>query len=294
MKRFVFSIDIEDWFQVENFKEKILYEEWNKKEIRVVTSTKLVLDILRKNGIKATFFVLAWIAEKRPELVKMIVENGHEIASHGYGHELLHKMSTKEIREDFKKSVDILAPLSKNKIVGYRAPSFSIMDSASDILKEMGFIYDASFNRFQFNKRYGEISIREEIDKPTCYASNLTFLKNGLIEFPVSISNLFFMNWPLGGGYFRLSPTWFLKKQLSDIFENSDIANIYLHPWEFDSGQPRIKSLRKGFYYRHYYGLNNTAEKLQKFIELVRKNQHIEIKTFGEVIADYYSESMES
>lgn len=290
MKKFVFSIDVEDWFQVENLREKILRSGWDKKEMRIVRNTNTVLDILNRKGIRATFFVLAWIAEKRPELVKMIAENGHEVASHGYGHELLHKMSDEEMRDDIKKSLDILGPLSENKIVGYRAPSFSITNKTADLLKKMGFIYEASFNKFQYNKRYGKINIREEIRKADLQSVNCTFLENGLVEFPVSVNTYFTIYWPLGGGYFRLSPMYFLKKQLNDIFKNSDIANIYLHPWEFDSQQPRVKGLRKNYRFRHYYGLNKTARKLAKFIEHVKSNPHIEIKTFGEIAATCWNE----
>ena len=371
-KHFVFSIDIEDWFQVENLKEVISPDEWDSKELRVEQNTEKVLDILDRHEVQATFFVLGWIAERCPDLVKKIAAHGHEIASHGYGHELLHKMSREEIREDFEKALEIIQPLAENTITGYRSPSFSITDTAADVLKELGFKYDASFNKFQFNERYGAVSFADETamaaslprsdadtsgkgqesgdksdgdpkgselgdksdgvdgsgfivegrdDQPTTNNQPKTKnqkpttahvrLANGLIEFPVTVNTYFGIHWPLGGGYFRLSPMWFLRKQLSDSLRSAQsmadgsgfmaekqnsatnnqqpttnnykptTINLYLHPWEFDPDQPRVSGLSFKNRFRHYYGLKHTSGKFEKFVEMVKSRETIEITTFG-------------
>ncbi len=283
MKYFVLSVDIEDWFQVENLKGQIHYNAWPGKESRIAESTRIVLDILKRRDIKATFFILGWIAERKPELVKEIACRGHEIASHGYKHELLHKIDDSAVESDIRKSAEILNPLSKNKVIGYRAPSFSITKAASRALKAMNFVYDASLNDFQFNRRYGKIGTYNRVSKVDGSDVRFTVLENDLVEFPISVNTYLTIYWPLGGGYFRLSPMWFIRKQLHDIFKESDIVSIYLHPWEFDPGQPRLKSLSANYFFRHYYGLDRTADKIDNLIGLVKNSPDVTIKTFGEM-----------
>jgi polysaccharide deacetylase family protein (PEP-CTERM system associated) len=284
MKKFVFSIDVEDWFQVENLKGIVEYDDWHVEELRISESTEIVLDILRTYNVKATFFILGWIAERRPDLVIHIANQGHEIASHGYKHELLHTMDENSIEADIRRSLEILQPLSRNKVIGYRAPSFSITKAAANVLKRMNFEYDASLNDFQFNRRYGKLTT---FNKESGMDSNIvkySVLDNGLIEFPISVNTYFNIYWPLGGGYCRLSPMWFLKKQLNDVIRKGDIVSIYLHPWEFDPGQPRLKKLGMNYYFRHYYGLDKTAEKVEKLIKITKESPDVELKTFGEIV----------
>ena len=286
MKYFVFSIDIEDWYQVENLKEQIQYDEWSLKESRIEESTRIVLDILKKRDVRASFFILGWIAERKPELVKEIASQGHEIASHGYKHELLHKIDGTAVASDIRKSIEILSPLSQNKIIGYRAPSFSITKTAARFLKGMNFVYDASLNDFQFNRRYGKIVTHNRVSRSDGDDIRYTVLENDLIEFPISVNTYLTIYWPLGGGYFRLSPMWFIRKQLRDVFKGNDIVSIYMHPWEFDPGQPRLKDLSKNYYFRHYYGLDKTSEKIDNLIRCLKNSPGVEIKTFGEIVKD--------
>ena len=283
MKQFVFSIDIEDWFQVENLKNVVFYKDWANADLRICESTNTVLEMLGMHNVKATFFILGWIAERVPGLVKRIADNGHEIASHGYKHELLHTIDDTKVELDIKKSLKILKPLAHNRIVGYRAPSFSITKTAARSLKAMNFKYDASLNDFQFNKRYGRIAVSKKIGKVNHHNCTYAVLENGLIEFPISVNTYLRVYWPLGGGYFRLSPMWFLKKQLCDIYKTNDIACVYLHPWEFDPAQPRVEGLSVSYYVRHYYGLGKTAGKFESLIGLVKSIPDIEIRTFGEM-----------
>ncbi len=284
MKRFVFSVDVEDWFQVENLKGVVTYDDWHAEELRIGESTGIVLDILRRHNVKATFFVLGWIAERRPDLVTRIASQGHEIASHGYKHELLHKMDENSIESDIRRSLEILQPLSRNKIIGYRAPSFSITKAATEALKKMNFAYDASLNDFQFNRRYGKLKTFNKEGGADSDILKYSVLDNGLVEFPISVNTYFSIYWPLGGGYFRLSPMWSLRKQLNDVLRKSDIVSIYLHPWEFDPDQPRLRRLGMNYYFRHYYGLDKTAEKVEKLIKIVKESNGVELKTFGGIV----------
>ena len=278
MKTFIFSIDVEDWFQVENLRTVVNYEEWDEKELRVEKSTAIILDILDRHEVKATFFILGWIAEQCPDLVRQISSKGHEIASHGYAHKLLHEMDSAEVREDLLKSLEILQPLSSNSIIGYRSPSFSITDKSADIMNELGFKYDASYNKFQFNERYGEVIVESK--------KGQSYLENGLLEFPVTYNTYFGVHWPLGGGYFRLSPSWFINKQIKDSFRKNDIANIYLHPWEFDRGQSRVSGLKLSLKFRHYYGLKQTASKLTRLIKNIKNSSNIFITTYSDIISN--------
>lgn len=287
MKHFVFSIDVEDWFQVENLKGVMLYEEWASVDLRINESTKIVLDILKKHGVKATFFILGWIAERDHDLVKQIASHGHEIASHGYQHELLHTIDDTRIESDIGRSLEILTPLSYNKIIGYRAPSFSITKHAARSLRAMNFIYDASLNDFQFNRRYGRMIAHKKVGRIDEERCAYTVLENDLIEFPISVNTYLNIYWPLGGGYFRLSPMWFLRKQVQDVLKVNDVASIYLHPWEFDPAQPRLKGLSVNYYLRHYYGLDKTAEKFECLIRLIKNTQGLEINTFGEIASNF-------
>ena len=279
--KFVFSIDVEDWFQVENLKSVLTKKDWLDLDSRVEQNTRLILNIFQENDIKATFFVLAWVAKRYPDLVREISNFGHEIASHGYYHDLLHNITESEIKRDIIKSKEILTPLAKNDIIGYRAPSFSIHQKAVYILKDLGFKYDASYNVFQLNERYGDIEAENKTDKA------FFKLKDDLFEFPISSSKHMFLNIPFGGGYFRLFPSFFLKHQF-EIISKEKVSSLYLHPWEFDPSQPKIKKINKILYFRHYYGLETTESKLTSIIKTAKRSQ-VHITTFQNVYASVVS-----
>jgi len=192
------SFDIEDWFQVENLKEVISGNDWECCELRVVQNTRKILRLLEQRQTRATFFILGWIAEKCPLLVKEIAAEGHEIASHGYGHELIYKQTPKEFYTDLKRSKSILESITGRPLLGYRAPSFSITPKsewALNMLKDLGFAYDSSIFPTSFHNRYGFNG-----------TSSIPFrFGNGLVEIPLSTYRLGRANFPLaGGGYFRL------------------------------------------------------------------------------------------
>ncbi|KPK96508.1 MAG: polysaccharide deacetylase [Omnitrophica WOR_2 bacterium SM23_72] len=257
------SFDIEDWFQVENLRQVCPYETWEKQEIRVEKNTERLLELLQKFNQKATFFILGWIAEKKPELVKKIAALGHEIASHGYKHELVYTLTPKEFEEDLLKSKKMLEDLTGQLVIGYRAPSFSITEKslwAIDILSQNGFKYDSSIFPTSLHDRYG-----------LKMSSTYTFtFENGLTEFTLSTFRLGGINLPIaGGGYFRLLPYGMLKKFLKKFNEEGCHFIFYLHPWEIDGKQPRV-NIKYSYRFRHYINLDKTYAKLERLLSEFR------------------------
>lgn len=241
--RFI-TVDLEDWFQVNNLRNVV---DWDKEEVRVVANTRKVLKLLK--DVKATFFVLGWIADKFPYLIGEVKDKGHEIACHGYSHKLVYEMAKKEFSSDIDKALKALKDACGVKAIGYRAPSFSIVKKsmwALDILNEKGFKYDSSM----VNVKHPDYGISGIPNKP--------FKIKGLIEYPITTT----FGLPVGGGYFRIYPYFFSKFLVS---KNPNTV-FYIHPWEFDPLQPRKKlSFLKSF--RHYYGLSKTENKFKKLLK---------------------------
>lgn len=258
----VLTVDLEDWFQVYNFSRTIKFDDWENQEVRVVSNTNKVLSILDESNTKATFFVLGWVAEKFPELIREIHDKGHEIACHGYSHKPIFEMGRGEFAKDLDKSVDAIENACGVRPIGFRAPSFSVVKNtlwALDILREKGFKYDSSM----VPTRHPDYGIQGIPKKP--------FKIRGIIEVPMTTT----YGLPFGGGYFRLFPYFFtrhlMKKHKKPIF--------YVHPWEFDPDQPRHKlPLLKKF--RHYVGLNSTEKKFRKLLkdfDSVRMDEFLKI-----------------
>ena len=260
------TIDVEDYFQVNAFTRHVPRDQWGSYPLRVEDNTRRILAMLDEFDIKGTFFVLGWVAEHLPSLVKEIHGQGHEIACHGYGHELVYQIGPEAFRNDIHRSKDILENLSGERINGYRAPSYSITRQslwALDILVEEGFTYDSSI----FPVMHDTYGIPD--------APRFTYLhatKSGTIrEFPLS-------TWPLrlpgkelrlpvaGGGYLRLLPASLLVSAIRSInsTENQP-AVLYFHPWEIDPDQPRIRAGFKSRF-RHYLNLEKTEGKLRKIL----------------------------
>jgi polysaccharide deacetylase family protein (PEP-CTERM system associated) len=237
------------------------------------------LDILGKYEIPATFFILGWVAERYPDVVKTIYKKGHEVASHGYGHTLANQLTTDDVREDLLKAKKILENIIDDRVVGYRAPNFSINDEVLEILNEYGFLYDSSYNPFKLNPRYGNLKGIGEKVSPGCYETT-----SGIYEIPLSQFKLGRISIPIGGGaYFRIFPFWIFKNLVKYYIQRENIYNFYLHPWEFEPKQPRIRNIRLDYRLRHYYGLKNTALKLEKLI-LFMQQLGYEFLTMGEYV----------
>ncbi|MEW6213678.1 MAG: XrtA system polysaccharide deacetylase [Nitrospirota bacterium] len=258
------TIDVEDWFQVENFKNYIPLGDWAHKDLRVEKNIHFLLDIFDKYEIKATFFILGWIAERIPKLVQEIYSRGHEVASHGYNHTMCNKQKIKYLKRDLSDSKKILEDIVCQQVYGYRAPSFSIDNNILAVVAECGYFYDSSFNSFRLNKRYGQIDLTH-CDKRgvICHVAN-----NKLYELPISNVRLGNCTLPWGGGgYFRLIPFSLFKMGVEYILKRERAYLFYLHPWEIDCEQPRVKEASRFFRFKHYINLNRTLSKLLLFIE---------------------------
>lgn len=257
------SFDVEDWFQVENLKSAIRRDDWDSLELRVEQNTRRILAALQERGVKATFFILGWVAERCPELVREIDRQGHEVASHGYAHRLVYDMTPDEFRDDLARSKMILEDIVGKPVIGYRAPSFSITPNtlwALDILKETGFRYDSSIFPVSVHDRYGF---------PGCDTQPFHW-SNGLLEIPLAVYKLGRLALPVaGGGYFRLFPYIYFRALLGRLNRRRQPFTFYLHPWEFDPAQPRV--CVPWFYsFRHYVNLDKTESRLRKLLKQFR------------------------
>lgn len=258
MNKFYLSFDIEDWFHSHNLWPALERSKWDEYELRVVQSTKRILDLLDKHDTKATFFVLGHVAERAPELVKQIDQRGHELASHGYNHELLYDQSQEAVRADIEKSLGLLEDLTTQPIRGYRAPSFSITDWAIDILQDLGFEYDSSSFPAVVHDRYGSVSVNG--------SSTFTQAFNGLSEVQLPLYERFGMKIPwAGGGYFRFTPYRIYRRGVERIANSRDFV-FYLHPWELDPDQPRCTDIPLSYRLRHYTNLKRTEQRLDRLL----------------------------
>jgi polysaccharide deacetylase family protein (PEP-CTERM system associated) len=255
------SIDVEDWFQVENLKPVIPRETWDARESRVVRNTTRILDLLQEHGAKATFFVLGWVAERQPELIRQIAGGGHEVASHGYGHDLIYNLSPAEFRSDVERGKKLLEDVTGHRVTGYRAPSFSITDWAVAILQELGFEYDSSVFPTVAHDRYGRLT-GVDAGQP------ILELRPGFHEVCISCLPLGRRGLPWGGGgYFRMVPYRAWRAGVRRILASGSPYMFYLHPWEIDPGQPRVRGLSPINRFRHYLNLARCED---RFAALLR------------------------
>jgi polysaccharide deacetylase family protein (PEP-CTERM system associated) len=267
------SIDVEDWFQVENLSRVIRRETWDARQLRVERNMDRMLGLMDAAGVRATCFVLGWIAERCPALVERIADAGHEVASHGYGHALLGTLEPDEFRADVARSKSLLEELTGGEVVGYRAPAFSITDWAIPILADLGFAYDSSCFPTVAHDRYGRLTGMD--------GQPVVELRPGFHEVCVSCLDVGSRGLPWGGGgYFRLIPYPVFRRGVSRILGTGKPYVFYIHPWEIDPGQPRVDGVSRGYRFRHYVGLQ-TCER--RFASLLRDFQW---STMAELVAD--------
>lgn len=257
------TIDVEDYYQVSAFESSVPFDRWPDYETRVVGNTCRLLEILSFHRVRATFFVLGWIAERHPNLVETIAREGHEIASHGYRHRRIYHMTPDAFREDVRKSKIILEGITGIPVTGFRAPSYSIVEKtiwALDVLQEEGFTYDSSI----FPIRHDLYGMPGAARFPYQHA-----LSEGrsILEIPLSTVRIAGRNLPVaGGGYFRIFPYAYIRWGLERINkQEAQPAIFYLHPWEIDPSQPRLSgSLLSRF--RHYTNLGKTEERFKRLL----------------------------
>jgi polysaccharide deacetylase family protein (PEP-CTERM system associated) len=254
------SVDVEDWFQVENLKPVVARTSWDSRETRVVRNTSRILELLQAHGARATFFVLGWIAERQPGLIRQIAEEGHEIASHGYGHDLVYTLSQTEFRADVERGKKLLEDATGQRVTGYRAPSFSITDWAVAILQELGFEYDSSLFPTVAHDRYGRLS-GVDAGQP------IIELRPGFHEVSISCLPLGRRGLPWGGGgYFRMLPYQTWRAGVRRILHSGAPYMFYIHPWEIDPGQPRLTGLSAVSRFRHYVNLARCEHRFEALL----------------------------
>jgi polysaccharide deacetylase family protein (PEP-CTERM system associated) len=366
-KYILLTVDVEDWFQVENFKRWIPFSTWDSRELRVERNVHRLLDLLdsvelagrpeaewhRAEGIvhsevkdlkwgsgevekwgnphqpatnnlssefhrdqqqateqpfnnpqpttdniqtkkvHATFFVLGWIAKKLPSLVREIQSRGHEVASHGFNHELPSKLSVQDLRNDLITSKKILEDTIGKEVTGYRAPSFAINDDILKTIGECGYQYDSSYNSFSMHGRYGQISLNGSGSKGIAHRINENFYELPISNFSLSTLGIlahfrhfrqFHLPWG-GGCYFRLIPLRVFKTGVNAILNKQGTYLFYMHPWEIDQNQPRVQKASANFKFRHYANLGKTGDKLRMVIDYFSNCQFITCNQYLSVFA---------
>jgi len=252
------TVDLEDYYHVSAFAKQIDPASWGVMASRVEGNTQRLLDVFAAADCKATFFSLGWAAEQNPALVLRVAEAGHEIACHSHQHRYVYALTPSEFREDTARAKKALEDASGRSVVGYRAPSFSITTEclwAYEILAELGFVYDSSV----FPVRHPNYGMHAAHRFPYKVAT----AAGDILEFPMPTLNFYGRRSPFGGGaYLRLLPEWYTKWAVRYVNEaEGQPVCMYLHPWEIDPGQPRMRGAMSSRL-RHYMGLGTTERKL--------------------------------
>jgi len=261
------TVDVEDYFQVTAFEKHIDRDEWPNYGDRIVANTHRILRLLESHEVKGTFFVLGWVAERFPELVRDIHASGHEIGSHSYWHRLIYEQTPQQFREDLRRSRDVLEDATGEAVTAHRAPSFSITERslwALKILAEEGFLVDSSIFPTRHD-RYGIPDAEPRIHR-------IETSSGPLWEFPPTVFQFARWNLPVGGGgYFRLYPLPVTVRALARINRTTHQPFMfYMHPWEIDPGQPRIRAASRLSRFRHYVNLSRTERKLDGLLRRFR------------------------
>ena len=261
------TIDVEDYFHVTAFERKINPSAWDSYPLRVEDNTLRILDLLDEFALRATFFVLGWVAERVPDLVKKIQQSGHEIACHGYGHQLVYRLTPQEFRKDVSDAKHLLEDICGERVNGYRAPSYSITAKslwALDVLLEEGFSYDSSIFPISHDI-YG-------IPGGKRFPHEISTHSGKIQEFPISTFSLKIGGWeshvPIaGGGYLRLIPAVLVARAIHaiNIGEKQPVI-VYFHPWEIDPKQPHIWAGLKSCF-RHYLNLERMELKIRHLLD---------------------------
>jgi polysaccharide deacetylase family protein (PEP-CTERM system associated) len=255
------TVDVEDYFQVEALSRAVPRRNWDAMPSRVEASTSRLLDLFARSQVKATFFVLGWVAERHPVLIRRIVASGHELASHGVQHERADRQTPDEFRADVRRSKKLLEDLGGVAVTGYRAATFSIGSAnlwTHDVLAEEGFAYSSSIYPI----------VHDLYGMPEAPRAPFRAGAKGLLEVPLTTLRLFGRNWPSsGGGYFRLLPYAVSRWSLGRVNAQENRAAVfYLHPWEIDPGQPRVPGLPLKSRLRHYLNLARMEGRLERLL----------------------------
>jgi polysaccharide deacetylase family protein (PEP-CTERM system associated) len=266
------TVDVEDYFHASAFDRAVSRESWAQRQSRVVRNTEVLLECFDRAGVRATFFVLGWVAERYPNLVRDIAASGHEVASHGFHHQLIYTLTLDQFREDVRRAKSTIEDACGAEVHGYRAPSFSIVRPslwALDVLIEEGYSYDASIFPIRHD-RYGIPDAprhphvidrcRRKMPRATGASARTIF------EVPASTIRLGHSNFPIaGGGYFRLLPYAWTSWGITRANRDGQQVVFYIHPWEIDPDQPRLPVGRLTAW-RHYTGLDKALARFDRLL----------------------------
>ncbi len=257
-----FTVDVEDYFQVTAFEERVSRKSWSQYDSRVVMNTRRLLRLMDRFSVRGTFFILGWVAERFPGLVREIQSGGHEIASHGYWHHLIYDQTPEEFEKDVRASQEAICDACGVVPTAYRAPSFSIVQGtqwALDILISLGFTVDSSIFPISGHDRYGIPGAKKEIH--VIHRS-----EGSILEYPPSAWHVGKWNVPIGGGYFRILPFQMTRKSIAMVNRAGRPAMFYIHPWELDAQQPPVRQVGWKSNLRHYTGLKRSEVRLEKLL----------------------------
>jgi polysaccharide deacetylase family protein (PEP-CTERM system associated) len=257
-----FTVDVEDYFHVSGFSDRITQRDWASFPCRVEANTERLLELLKEKKVHGTFFILGWVAERYPKLIKRIADEGHELGCHSYWHRLVYNMTPKEFSADLRQARVAIEQAAGTEVCLYRAPSFSITKSslwALDILAEQGFRVDSSIFPIQ-RDRYG-------IPDSTSAIHLRNGIQQSIVEYPPTAWQVGALRVPVGGGYFRLAPKWLTQLAIDGARRSGIPAMFYVHPWEIDPKQPRVAGIRFMNRFRHSVGLSTTYSKLNWLLD---------------------------
>jgi polysaccharide deacetylase family protein (PEP-CTERM system associated) len=260
-----FSVDVEEHFHAHVFERLMPERAWGDQPSRVAGATDLLLELLDRHGVRATFFILGWVARRVPGLVQRIAGAGHEVASHSWSHPRISRLTREQFREELRSSKAILEDQSGAPVIGFRAPSFSIlpgMEWAFDVLLEQGYEYDSSLFPIR----------RPDYGYPAApiHPHDITCASGVLREFPLATTSMLGARIPAAGGaYLRHFPLWIIRRAFADAGRAGTPAMLYVHPWEVDLGQPRL-TVSRFTQIRHYGGLERTLPRLDKLLSEFR------------------------
>jgi len=275
--RCIFSIDVEDWFHILDVPSAPAFSEWSELPSRVEKNFRRLLEIIRAKDVRITCFFLGWVAERFPHLVREAQAQGHEIASHGYRHELVYRVTPEQFLEDVSKAKKILEDVSGSAVWGYRSPGFSVIKDTPwffEKLMEAGYRYDSSV--FPGPRGHGGIKTKQ-------YAPYLLRDgSNGLIEFPITVAGV--LGRPVcffGGGYLRLFPYWVVKRMAGKVIEEGRPVVFYVHPREIDAAHPRL-SMNLARRFKSYVNLSTMEGKIRRLLS------EFSFITFQSAVAENY------
>lgn len=257
------TVDVEDYFQVSAFEEVVPRDKWDSFECRVEANTRKLLDLFRAHDVRATFFVLGWVAERYPVLVREIHDGGHELASHGYEHRLVYSMTPEAFRQDLRRAKAAIEAAAPQEVRGFRAPSFSIRRDtmwAYDVLREEGYAFSSSI----FPVRHDRYGIPDFSRSPVQLVG-----EDGasIWEFPMTTWRVLGRNFPAaGGGWLRLLPAGLTAHAVRRSLADGRPAMVYVHPWEVDPDQPHVSGVSRRSSWRHHVNLGRTSTRLERLL----------------------------